>query len=57
MTHALSSLKGALQLIGRTCCDSVSYGVRANTTCGVIGLGGLGHMAVKILAAMGAEVR
>jgi uncharacterized zinc-type alcohol dehydrogenase-like protein len=32
------------------------FGCRAGTRVGVIGLGGLGHMAVKLAAAMGAEV-
>jgi uncharacterized zinc-type alcohol dehydrogenase-like protein len=32
------------------------WGVRKGTKVGVMGLGGLGHMAVKIAAAMGAEV-
>lgn len=32
------------------------WNVKANDRVGVIGLGGLGHMAVKIAAAMGAEV-
>lgn len=32
------------------------YGVGAGTRVGVVGLGGLGHMAVKIAKAMGAEV-
>ena len=33
-----------------------NWGVTKGTRVGVIGLGGLGHMAVKIAAAMGAEV-
>jgi uncharacterized zinc-type alcohol dehydrogenase-like protein len=32
------------------------WGCKAGTRVGVIGLGGLGHMAVKLAAAMGAEV-
>ncbi len=32
------------------------FGARKGTRVGVLGLGGLGHMAVKIAAAMGAEV-
>ena len=32
------------------------YGCKAGTRVGVVGLGGLGHMAVKLAAAMGAEV-
>lgn len=32
------------------------YGVKKGTKVGVVGLGGLGHMAVKIAKAMGAEV-
>merc|ERR1712062_617709 len=32
------------------------YGVKAGHKVGVVGLGGLGHMAVKIAAAMGCEV-
>lgn len=32
------------------------YGVTKGTTVGVLGLGGLGHMAVKLAKAMGAEV-
>jgi len=32
------------------------HGVKAGTRVGVIGMGGLGHVAVKIAAAMGAEV-
>src|SRR5207302_23283 len=32
------------------------WGAKAGKRVGVIGLGGLGHMAVKIAAAMGAEV-
>lgn len=33
-----------------------TWGVKQGTRVGVIGLGGLGHMAVKLAAAMGAEV-
>ncbi|MCY0964599.1 NAD(P)-dependent alcohol dehydrogenase [Parathalassolituus penaei] len=33
-----------------------TWGVKAGTRVGVIGLGGLGHMAVKLAVAMGAEV-
>ncbi|WP_100658619.1 NAD(P)-dependent alcohol dehydrogenase [Alteromonas flava] len=33
-----------------------TWGVKAGSRVGVIGLGGLGHMAVKLAAAMGAEV-
>ncbi len=33
------------------------YGVKEGSRVGVIGLGGLGHMAVKLAVAMGAEVR
>jgi uncharacterized zinc-type alcohol dehydrogenase-like protein len=33
-----------------------NFGVRRGDRVGVVGLGGLGHMAVKIAAAMGAEV-
>jgi len=33
-----------------------TWGVKAGTRVGVIGLGGLGHMAVKLATAMGAEV-
>lgn len=32
------------------------YGVKKGTKVGIVGLGGLGHMAVKIAKAMGAEV-
>ncbi|HEY4242531.1 MAG TPA: NAD(P)-dependent alcohol dehydrogenase [Kofleriaceae bacterium] len=32
------------------------WGVKAGSRVGVVGLGGLGHMAVKLAAAMGAEV-
>jgi alcohol dehydrogenase (NADP+) len=32
------------------------YGVKSGKKVGVVGLGGLGHMAVKLAAAMGAEV-
>lgn len=32
------------------------FGVKKGTTVGVLGLGGLGHMAVKLAAALGAEV-
>ena len=32
------------------------YGVRSNHAVGVLGLGGLGHLAVKLLAAMGCDV-
>jgi uncharacterized zinc-type alcohol dehydrogenase-like protein len=32
------------------------WGTKAGTRVGVVGLGGLGHMAVKLAAAMGAEV-
>ena len=32
------------------------WGVKAGDKVGVVGLGGLGHMAVKLAAAMGAEV-
>src|SRR6185503_17793625 len=32
------------------------HGVKKGTRVGVLGLGGLGHMAVKIAAAMGAKV-
>ncbi len=32
------------------------YGVKKGSKVGVVGLGGLGHMAVKLAAAMGAEV-
>lgn len=35
----------------------IHYGVRSHHSVGVVGLGGLGHMAVKILAAMGCDVR
>jgi len=34
-----------------------NYGVNEGSRVGVIGLGGLGHMAVKLALAMGAEVR
>lgn len=34
-----------------------NYGVKEGSRVGVIGLGGLGHMAVKLALAMGAEVR
>ena len=34
-----------------------NYGVKEGSRVGVIGLGGLGHMAVKLAVAMGAEVR
>lgn len=34
----------------------VTYGVRSHHTVGVVGLGGLGHMAVKILNSMGCDV-
>ncbi len=34
----------------------VQWGCKAGTRVGVVGLGGLGHMGVKIAAAMGAEV-
>ncbi|RAM35196.1 NAD(P)-dependent alcohol dehydrogenase [Arthrobacter globiformis] len=33
------------------------FGVRAGHTVGVVGLGGLGHMAVKLAKALGAEVK
>lgn len=33
------------------------WGIKKNSRVGVIGLGGLGHMAVKLAVAMGAEVR
>lgn len=33
-----------------------TWGVKEGTRVGVVGLGGLGHMAVKLAAAMGAEV-
>ena len=42
---------------GITCYSPfLKYGVKAGTNLGVVGLGGLGHMAVKIGAAMGANV-
>lgn len=34
----------------------MQWGCKAGTRVGVVGLGGLGHMAVKLAAAMGAEV-
>jgi uncharacterized zinc-type alcohol dehydrogenase-like protein len=42
---------------GITCYSPfVRFGLKANDNLGVIGLGGLGHIAVKIAVAMGANV-
>ncbi|TPW20555.1 MAG: adhA [Elusimicrobia bacterium] len=55
--------KHALERVAPLLCAGITtysplkrHGTRKGTRVGVLGLGGLGHMAVKIAAAMGAEV-
>lgn len=52
-----------IEAVGPICCAGVTtysplkkFGVKAGDKVGVVGLGGLGHMAVKLAKAMGAEV-
>lgn len=62
--YALKIKKGqALERIAPLLCAGITtysplkrYGTKKGTKVGVVGLGGLGHMAVKIAKAMGAEV-